>query len=362
MSLCDLPINLLTGKSRNGEEQEEEEVKPKGSETEEDQKDFDFGSCVGGSSVLTESEMCVADEVFFQGQILPLRLSVSSDIGLPRFKNDIRCNSRSESLDHRCCSSSGRGGGGYGYYSSRSSSCRSHLSSSSTNSTTTTTTATTNYKSRIQNQFHTHPSPKPQIRIPTIPGRNQAASGGRYRKSSIWDIFKLGLVRTPEIELQDLKLRTNKSFGSRNSTSSNSNNSKINGKISRSSSINDDIEIIKKQRKKRLFFSSGCKCSASGAIEGATMAAKSSSLASGRRIVIMKSRCKKSIETEERDVMMREKLLQQMKQRREKQRNQQRQEGKGKESMYHNRTFEWLKELSIEGGRGSLDDDDDDAA
>ncbi|PPD84185.1 hypothetical protein GOBAR_DD18881 [Gossypium barbadense] len=76
LSLCDLPVNL-TKEERTQTKNEEDGEEPQALKTDED---FNFGSLCG--SLSTELEMCAADEVFFQGQILPLRLSVSSDSGL----------------------------------------------------------------------------------------------------------------------------------------------------------------------------------------------------------------------------------------------------------------------------------------
>ncbi|CAJ1929395.1 unnamed protein product [Sphenostylis stenocarpa] len=78
LSLCDLPVNLIN---------DEAQPKPKpDSQITETQEDFDFR--LWGAPFSSESEMCAADEVFFQGQILPLRLSLK------------RCESSSESFDH----------------------------------------------------------------------------------------------------------------------------------------------------------------------------------------------------------------------------------------------------------------------
>ncbi|XAR51340.1 hypothetical protein NMG60_11005941 [Bertholletia excelsa] len=239
LSLCDLPIQ-----GENVARKEENEVV-------KTCEDFDFGS--RGGSVLAGSEMCAADEVFFQGQILPLRHSISSESGLvmlrPESRNPSRCISRSESMDHSYS-------GVFTSVSSRSSSIRSQHSSSSGSSTNTTTTT---HKQRIRNYFHSHPSPTPQIRVSSsrYPNPNSYT-----RKSTLWSFFRVGLVRTPEIELQDLKARsnTNRSFGSRNSTSS-AGTGDLAGKGS-------DVGDAKKKKKQRFFDRNGgifdfggCKCS-----------------------------------------------------------------------------------------------------
>lgn len=199
LSLCDLPINR------------EDQPKKQDTNLDEKQEEFNFHSWHGLFS--QEPEMCIADEVFFQGQILPLRHSFSSEAGLltTGFHHDgkkfNRGKSSSESLDLD--------------HSSRSSSLRSQNSSSTSSSTNSTTPITSKPKIRNRNQFHTYPSPKPQLKLP-IP--KQTSFGNQTRKSSLWEIFRLGVVPTPEIGLQDLKVR-NKNCVSRNSSSSSSNNS-----------------------------------------------------------------------------------------------------------------------------------------
>lgn len=124
-----------------------------------------FGSWVG--------EMCAAEDVFYQGRILPLRPSVSSDPGL-----------RSRSRPGSSC-----------FDSSRSSSLNSSSSSSGRRS-----------DSLLLHPFFTHPSPKPQMGRRSFGG--PPASGGR--RSGGWGLLRLGLVQPPPstIELQDLKQRS----------------------------------------------------------------------------------------------------------------------------------------------------------
>ncbi|GMP27809.1 hypothetical protein CsSME_00003634 [Camellia sinensis var. sinensis] len=320
LSLCDLPISEAN-QSRKQEEEEEEapSIKTKIEE------DFDFGSL--GGSVWTEPAMCAADDVFFRGQILPLRHSISSDSCLAALRKDSRnpsrCVSRSESMDH-CYSSSG-----FTSVSSRSSSIRSHNSSSSASSTS---AAAAIQKQRIRNQFHSHPSPTPQIRVSSsrygnVGGHRSSTSTSTSHKSTLWSFFRVGLVRAPwpEIELQDLKVRNNstRSFGSRNSTSSTS-----------SSKNGSDIDK-KKKKKQRLMFSKnggllfgGCKCSVN-AVNDRTVPS---------RVVVMvnSSPSNNGGQGNER------KDEKAVKQKKTKQQN-------GKQTMSRHRTFEWLKELSLAG-------------
>ncbi|KAA8522623.1 hypothetical protein F0562_013016 [Nyssa sinensis] len=315
LSLCDLPINIEENLSRKEEAQAIQTP-----------EDFEFGSW--GGSVLIESELCDADEVFFQGQILPLRHSISSESSVAGFRNDSQkpghCLSRSDSMDH--CHS-----GTFTSVSSRSSSIRSCRSSSSGSSSTKTTVTTTKtkYKPRVQNPFHSHPSPTPQIRVSSIQHGN---IGHRSNKSTIWSFFRVGLVRTPEIELQDLKVRGNnnggKSLGSLNSSTT---SSVTNINNSTTNDCNDDKNGSKRKKKKtQRFFDKngalfgGCKCSVN-AVETVLSP-----------IVIIKSNSidnvNEAIEKEEKKGTLKK----------AKQRN-------GKQVMSRHRTFEWLKELSFAG-------------
>ncbi|PIN18390.1 hypothetical protein CDL12_08947 [Handroanthus impetiginosus] len=293
LSLSDLP---LIHNSRT-----EESCPNRDSET---QDDFDF------CSLSKEHEMCAADDVFFQGQILPLRNSVSSEKGLllqySGSRNSIsRSISRSESMDHY---HSG------GFISSRSSSISSHQSSSSSGSTAA-AAPRPKYKPKL-NQFHSHPSPSPRIRFPTSRKTNHR---NYTKKSSIWDVFRLGLVTAPpEISFQDLKTRcpstnstNSKNFGSRNSTSSNS------------SSIS--ITTSNKTKKQRGFLG-GCKCSAN-AVDTVPS-----------RVVIIKRRASESDVELSLHQIEEENVAAKMTQKRA-----------TKKQLSHHRTFEWLKQLSLEG-------------
>ena len=310
LSLSDLPLNLI--------DQEDQPRKPDSHITEA-QEEFDFRSWGGPAS--KEPEMCAADEVFFQGQILPLCLS-SKTTGSQRYGQQFnRCESRSESLDH--CSLSE-----FQSNSSRSSSIRSQNSSSSTNSTTTTTRKIS--KARVQNQFH--PSPKRQLKV-TVP--RQASSGNQGRKSSAWEFFRLGVVPAPEIGLQDIKVRStnnaNKKSVSRNSSSNsssegnfNSNNSTTKG-VNMSNNFNHNGKsknILKQFANKGGGLFSGCKCSIE-TVQSDT--------------VMIRSHTKSSNKTESTAHAMKEKVPEL---KRQKQRIKQ-----GKKAVPRHRTFEWIKEL-----------------
>ncbi|KAK7330985.1 hypothetical protein VNO77_25192 [Canavalia gladiata] len=323
LSLCDLPINL-EAQPRNQEHKHVNEAT---------QEEFNFRSWSGFFS--KEPEMCVADEVFFKGQILPLRLSFSTEAGLlttgsqhyaKRFIN--------ESLDHASL------GDFQSNNSSRSSSVRSQNSSSSTSSTTTTTTTTTTapppprFKPSVRNQFHTHPSPKPQLRV-SAP--RQLVNQGR-KSSSAWEIFRLGVVPAPEIGLQDLKVRSsnsaNRNCVSRNSSSS-SNNSASNSNaksVKTSNDGNKSNHVLKQLIGKGGGLLSGCDCSFE-TVQSNTVMIKGG---------------KSTNKAESTTHAVKEKVVELKKQ---KQRQKQ-----GKKVMSRRRTFEWLKEL-----HASHDPDDEKA-
>ncbi|XP_015069450.1 uncharacterized protein LOC107014099 [Solanum pennellii] len=205
LSQCDLPNN------------NEENQTTLASVTTQDQE-FDFCSRVG-DSFLKNSTMCTADEVFFQGQILPLSdidvrggLTVSNEASLTEYPSqDIRTGSMKHG-DHSI-----------------------GITNSSINSSITKSLCSSSNEPQIRNPFHSQPSPTPQIRFSKITNINSW-----NRKSTMWSLFRVGLVTIPEIALQDLKIRRNK----------NSNNSKNN---------NIDNRMRSLQRKKA--FLGSCKCS-----------------------------------------------------------------------------------------------------
>lgn len=280
LSLCDLPIagrdncksNETSSSSRNAFEAQ----------------DFEFGSWAEEDPIA----MCAADDVFFKGQILPLRPSVSSETGnllsgvRPDSQKTSRSGSRSDSMERSLGNSSLVFSSSTG--SNRSSS-RSHSLSSS---------------SSTYNNFHSHPTPKPQMN--THPRRNASKTS---RKSSGWGLFRLGLVKTPEIELQDLKFRNRSNICKSESLISP-------GRRSTGSDGGKKPPLEKMPPKQehglQRFFGGGlsCKCSADDTISS--------------KIVILKSRKRAGDEQEEEE-----------------------EESFGKQAMSHRRTFEWLRALSI---------------
>lgn len=290
LSLCDLPVVGWGSRESN-----ESSSSGGGGSLALEGEDFEFGSWVEDPIL-----MCAADDVFYQGQILPLRASVSSEGGLlsgfrPNSQKSSRSGSRSESMDRSSGNGSWVFSSSSGGSTSNRSSSRSHsLSSSSSNNST--------FK------LHTDASPKPQ-KMGSQLRRNAAKTS---TKSSGLGLFRFGLIRTPEIELQlqDLKLRKRNS--GRNCNKNVSDNRDCSGRKSGNSECNDgEMLLQKKQVEQRQglqrFFSGGlsCKCSAD-AVDTVSS-----------RILILKSR--KEVGNE----------------------------GFGKQALSHRRTFEWLKDLSI---------------
>ncbi|KAG7020165.1 hypothetical protein SDJN02_16847 [Cucurbita argyrosperma subsp. argyrosperma] len=181
LSFCDLPLKETQPPLNLNET-------PIRSSAAVQSEDFDFNHCPPP----LPQPMCAADEVFFQGHILPLRHSFSSENSHnnPFFPRN--SSTRSESSDMLRF----RNG------STSSSSSRSHYSRSSSISNNSISIPTNSKPRSHNNVFHSHPSPTPQI-------RSHSTSGRRSRSSSRWDFFRLGLLRTPGMELHDLKTRTN---------------------------------------------------------------------------------------------------------------------------------------------------------
>ncbi|KAF5791597.1 hypothetical protein HanRHA438_Chr09g0408421 [Helianthus annuus] len=266
LSLCDLPTNDIQIQTTSNIEDTEPE-------------DFQFGSSHGDTTCLSPENMCNADDVFFQGQILPLRHSVCSETaGLTRSASMSVVGSRSITTgkDPRTIRSNEYG-----------------------------------YKPKIRNQFHSHPSPSPQIRTQSF--RTLSHSNPKT-SSSLWSFLQVGLVKPQEIGLSDLKNRS-KRFGSHNSNSSSNSGSmnSMNGTNDQTQSQNKHQNKIKhppknNKKKQRLFFG-GCKCTAVTTVG------------------TMKDTVgKKKTTTEDRNSTM---------------------IGEGRQTASRHRTFEWLKQLSI---------------
>ncbi|KAL7609019.1 hypothetical protein Lser_V15G12703 [Lactuca serriola] len=214
LSLCDLATSKHeVPKANHPEEQFSDDL----------EQDFDFG---GAGNSLPENKMCSADELFFRGQILPLQHSVT----LPsELTTEGRSFIRSISFS---------GSEPTSVVSSRSSSTRSNNSGTSGSGSTSGSEVT-----KIRNQFHSHPSPRPQIRTRNVHHSNP-------KTSSKWSFLQLGMMKPQEIGLEDLKNRSQRSHGSSRSISMNTKDQNQNNK----------------KKKTQLALFGGCKCS-SNAIE-----------------------------------------------------------------------------------------------
>lgn len=266
LSLCDLPVNLPN-----------ENIELRSIVKEDEEFEFGIGSSfrAGSDSCEPAPEMSTADELFFKGRILPLLHSVSLDAGL---NEPTRLITRSESVEFRRT----------GIRSDR----------------------------KIKNNFidYSQPSPQPQIRRSSSMTA-RVNSIRNPKSSSIWDFLRLGLVRTPEIELRTTAGNAKLSV-SRNSSCSSTSTSSNSKKTGESRSRN----------RRRSFLFSDCKCS----------------VATETMMVPVKIKVS-SGETEEKQRKMEKKTAKK----------------EEKTAMARKRTFEWLKELSqvgfvVDHGRRSL--------
>ncbi|KAI3713026.1 hypothetical protein L1987_71596 [Smallanthus sonchifolius] len=196
LSLSDLATN-------GSPEENHQEIKRFSDE--QNEEDFAFGA-LSSSNSPENYKMCSADVLFFRGQILPLRHSVTLPMTRTRDITRSASFSRSEPVS---------------VGSSRSSSTRSSTSGSEING----------YKlPGNRNQFHSHPSPTPKI-------RTRSFRHSYPTSSSKWSLLQLGPLKPQEIGLADLRNRSQRSQNMRN----------------------EDENV----KMKRILSFAGCKCSAS---------------------------------------------------------------------------------------------------
>ncbi|GJY54540.1 hypothetical protein Tco_0446204 [Tanacetum coccineum] len=268
LSLCDLPTN----------DQETETTTSKQHDN-NDPEDFEFGSCHKNTTFSTEN-MCNADEVFFQGQILPLRHSISS------------ATSDTTSLTRKI-----------------------NRSTSMIDPRTIRLNGYNKYKPRVRNQFHSHPSPSPQIRTQSF----RALSHSNPKNASLWSFLQVGLVKPQEIGLSDLKNRS-KRFGSHNSNSSS--NSSGTDQINQMQNQNKVEKSRKNMKKKqRLFFVGGCKCSVDSVERTIKETVPKKKTTKDESLLHLKN-----VKVSKESKMIGD---------------------NGKQAVSRHRTFEWLKQLSI---------------
>ncbi|WOK92336.1 hypothetical protein Cni_G01027 [Canna indica] len=294
LSLSDLPVAV--GKDEDGE--------CKSSDA-DDEFEFRILAAGGLLSSTVETEMCAADEVFFQGQILPLRPSISSVDGgfFVASRGPSRSRSRSESFDQYSAAILGLGFNSTSRSNSSgsSSSCisRSHSSNSHCSS------ASEHPRPSLSNNFYAHPSPTPQVRAfrRTAAGRRSASSAPPG-----WGVFRLGVAKAPEIELFDITSRRSNSVGGRRSIAEAEHAKKWSTKSSSSKSHEKEKKAPPRAPGGRGF---SCKC-APDAVEPIAM----SKVADARK------------------------------------KKEQEMSSKRGETMRRSRIFEWLEELSIAKATG----------
>ncbi|KAG0489042.1 hypothetical protein HPP92_007661 [Vanilla planifolia] len=177
LSLSDLPVS----KPSTRKEDERASVSPV-----KEAADFEFRILGNGDLSSSELEMCAAEDVFFHGQLLPLRSSAR-----PVSRSD---SSSSLGLD----SGSGSSSGG--------STCVSRsLSSNSCKSSSVEAPLLPPPRS-ISNTLFAHPSPSPRA----APKRSTPGAGRRSTGSSPplgWRLLRAGLVKAPEMEFYDIRVK-----------------------------------------------------------------------------------------------------------------------------------------------------------
>ncbi|VFQ75319.1 unnamed protein product [Cuscuta campestris] len=292
LSLSDLP---------NDQQENQFKKEPPVPGDESEQGEFDFCSLAGS---MKESEMCLADELFFRGKILPLRRhSVSADSASAA----LRCNSM-----ERCRSATSA--------SSRSSSTRSHQSSSSATSSA----AASGKPPRSWNRFQfSQPSPTPHIRLPKASSRGPTASSNGHPRSSsssaLWTLFRVGLVTMPEFGSRSFTRVTSRDKSDHDNNNNNNNRSKVVRSVSSGGSVDSSRSNAVTKKLKQIFvhknmaFFETCKCSVNS-VENVPL----------RSDINGEEDKKKKKKKKDRVVS-------------------------GKQSMSRIRTFEWLKQLSLDG-------------
>ncbi|KAL1370887.1 hypothetical protein HN51_001079 [Arachis hypogaea] len=350
LSLCDLPVTLIHHKVQQDQPRPDPFLIR---ETREEQEDnFNFNS--HGDSFSKEPEMCAADEVFFQGQILPLhpKTKPSSKIddgndNINQFKST-PCESRSESMDH----------GSLGEFrSSNSSSSRSSSLRSQNSSSSSSTTTKTKSKPKIRNQFHTIPSPKPQLRQSNSLPRNSVSSQGR-KSSSAWEFFRLGVFPAPEIGLHDIKTRNNN--GNRNSVSRNSSSGSSNNRspsLNATTKSNTNNHVMKQFVGKGGGIFSGCSCSVETVARFNTRKGGAGGVGGNNNNNKNKNKNKGSNKQESETHAAKEKVLAELKNKKKMENREKKQQLKTVVmSRRRLRTFEWLKELHAISNDSSVEE------
>ncbi|OQU90181.1 LOW QUALITY PROTEIN: hypothetical protein SORBI_3002G360000 [Sorghum bicolor] len=155
----------------------------------------DFEFCILSSGGIVPAgkgagtDMCVADEVFCQGKLLPLRPSsaaagdgASVATTLPRSESAA---STVGLVSRRSASSSGSSSG-----------CVSRSQSSKSASSDQGAAIVPPRRSLSSSVFYAHPSPSPQLRRSARPRRS---TGSAAQPAAAWGLFRLGVVGVPDV-------------------------------------------------------------------------------------------------------------------------------------------------------------------
>ncbi|KAF0932881.1 hypothetical protein E2562_013086 [Oryza meyeriana var. granulata] len=156
--------------------------------------DFEFcvlssGGLVPAGAGAAAADMCVADEVFSQGKLLPLRPSSAAAGDAPGLVLFPRSESVASTVgfgsrsDSRSASSSGSSSG-----------CVSRSQSAKSASSDHSAAPPPPRRSLSSSLFYAHPSPSPQLRT-----RPRRSTGSAPLPATAWGIFRLGVVGAPDV-------------------------------------------------------------------------------------------------------------------------------------------------------------------
>jgi hypothetical protein len=165
--------------------------------------DFEFcvlssGGLVSAGAGAAAADMCVADEVFSQGKLLPLRLSSAAagdaaGLGvLPRSESVASTVGFGSRSDSRSASSSGSSSGCVSRSESSKSASSDHSAAHPPQQQ-----QQQPRRSLSSSLFYAHPSPSPQLR--TRPPRRSTGSAPPPPPATAWGIFRLGVVGAPDV-------------------------------------------------------------------------------------------------------------------------------------------------------------------
>ncbi|KAM0866378.1 hypothetical protein ACQ4PT_042665 [Festuca glaucescens] len=140
----------------------------------------------GPASAGAGADMCVADELFSGGKLLPLRPSSAAAADVPGAVLLPRCESVAGLGSRYDCRSASSSGSSSGCVS------RSHSSKSASSEHGAAPPARRSLSSSL---FYAHPSPSPQLRSSTRPRRSTGSAPPPAR----WGVLRLGVVGAPDV-------------------------------------------------------------------------------------------------------------------------------------------------------------------